>query len=341
MSDPVQPLFKLTTETKSLLDGIMTRIRAARRVQVIGHIRPDGDCIGSLLGFHHVLEHCGVPHALAAEELMYPGYVIMPGYSLIEASPRSGFDADTTVFLDCGDRKRAFPDWKASGWVINIDHHASNTRFGDLNWVDPKCAAACEMLFHLAAHARIPLNPEFADALLLGILTDTGSLRYSNVRPDHYEMCGQLLRAGADVTLIAKAAYESRSPESVRLGAGIMASLNYLCGGRLVWGEARKTLLDGAGGTKNMPENLVGEMRGIEGVRVSLLFIETPKEGLRVSLRGDGLVNLSLLAQEFGGGGHPNASGATVEKGNYESLRDQIINRVGAAVTEKQTTNPH
>ena len=308
-----------------MIEQIITQIRAAKRVQVIGHVRPDGDCIGSLIGVGHILDHHGIEHALAAAESTANGYEIIRGFDRIEPQPRPGLDADLTIFVDCADLGRAFEGWTPSGKTINIDHHGSNTRFAELNWVDPGCAAVGEMLYYLALADEVPMNPDLANALLLSIMTDTGCFQYSNVRQEHFEICGQLLKAGASVTLVAGAAYENRHPETIEMIGSVLGSLHYRCAGRLVWGELRTELVERLGGKVNLPDNLAGELRTIRGIAVSMLFTELADGGLRLSLRASGEVDVSLLAKEFGGGGHPNAAGLTIDNTPYEEARERVL----------------
>lgn len=307
------------------INQIIQRMRSATRAQVVGHMRPDGDCLGSLLGVHHILNYFKVEHALAAGDFTIGGYDLIPGYDLLEPVPRAGFNPDLTIFVDCADIKRAYKDWRPSGPTISIDHHAGNTLFAEINWVDPDCAAVGEMLFILARQAGVPLNPDFANALFLAIMTDTGAFRFSNVRPRHYEIAAELMRAGASATLTSRAAYESRTRESVEMMGMIFSSLNYECGGQLVWGELREDAIKRLGGPGQLPENLASELRTIRGVEAALLFLDLGKGLMRVNLRSHGHVDVSKVAARFGGGGHPPAAGITIENADYEKKRSEVI----------------
>lgn len=315
-------------DVSELLKGIVQKIKGASRVQLIGHVRPDGDCVGSLLATHHILDHLGIDHRLAAEEHVEDTFAIFSDYGALESAPHEGYDPDLTIFLDCANRNRAFSDWKPPGATINIDHHRGNSNFADLNWVDPECAAVGEMIYYLASYTETPLDTDIAEILLLAIMTDTGSFQYSNVMAHHLDMCGTLLRAGADIVKVARAAYENRSPESVHLLGSVLSAVKYRCDGRLVLGEIRKEALENAGGSANLPQNLASELRAIRNVKVALMFTETPDGRLRLSLRGDGSIDVNAIAREFGGGGHRNASGLTIEDGKFESNRDRIVTHV-------------
>lgn len=309
----------------ALLDQILDTMKSASRVQVLGHVRPDGDCLGSLLAVHHILNAFRVDHVLAAADFTVGGYDIIRGYNLVEPEPRAGYNPDLTVYVDCADWRRAFKSYEPKGAVINIDHHHANSRFGSTNWIDGEAAATAEMLYLLAKHGNIPIDPPMADALLLGLMTDTGAFRYSNVRPWHFEMTAELMRAGGDIQLVSRAAYENRDPRSVELTGRILSSLQYDCDGRLVWGEARWPMLKSLGGTAMIPENLASELRSIRGVEVAILLIENEEGGARVNLRSSGEPDVSLLAMELGGGGHRAAAGITLDKIKFEEAKKKVI----------------
>jgi bifunctional oligoribonuclease and PAP phosphatase NrnA len=322
-----------SAETQQTLQAIEAKLRTASRIQVMGHHRPDGDCYGSLLAMHAILEALGKDHRLAAADQGRNGYATLGEISRVQSSPDSSFHPDLFIFLDSATLERTLPDWKPAVPSINIDHHASNSLYAGINWVDPRRASTAEMVYELALHLKVPVEKPLAEAVLLGIMTDTGSFRYANVGPRQFEICAELLRAGADVARISRAAYESRSPETVAVIAAVLASVRYLADGRLAYAEVRADTVRRVGGAQNLPENLSAELRSIQGVRASLLFVELPDEaGLRLSLRADGAVNVSRLAALFGGGGHPNAAGISLKDVPYEETRDKILAAAEQAV---------
>jgi bifunctional oligoribonuclease and PAP phosphatase NrnA len=328
-------------ETQRTLHAIEARLRESSRIQVLGHHRPDGDCYGSLLAVHALLEALGKDHRLAAGEQGANGYTTLPETGLVDSAPDPDFSPDLFVFVDSATLERVLPSWKADVPSISIDHHASNTLYATINWVDPARASTAEMIYDLAVHLKIPITRPFAEAVLLGIMTDTGSFRYANVGPRQFEICADLLRAGADIAKISGAAYDNRSPQTVALLADVLGSVRYLAEGRLAYAEVRSDWVRRVGGSRNLPENLSAELRAIRGVRASLLFVELPDQGgLRLSLRADGSVNVSRLAAQFGGGGHPNAAGLSLKGAVYEATRDKILRAAEMAVLEESETPP-
>ena len=162
-----------------LVGSILRQIGSARAVQLVGHVRPDGDCIGSLLGMSGLLEAYGKPHAITAAALPANGYDALAGYGRIREAPDASLQADLTIYLDCAGQERGLEDWTPQGFVVNIDHHESNTRFGQINWVEPRCAATGQMVYSLARASGKPISPAMAEALYVALSTDTGSFRFS------------------------------------------------------------------------------------------------------------------------------------------------------------------
>lgn len=322
--------------TQELLDAIAAEIRDSKRIQLIGHTRPDGDCFGSLLGMHYLLEALGIDHRIAASaKSPVSGYTILPNFDLIEDAPVAGYDPDLALFVDTATLERAVTDWKLPRRSVNIDHHASNTEFAKINWIDSARASTAEMVYTLARHMSVDLSPDAANALLLGIMTDTGSFHYSNVGAAQFETSARLVELGADPEFVAQAAYENRDPVSMTVLGEVLATIEYESEGALVSGEVRLAQIERLGGPANVPENLASELRTIRGVRVSILFVEMPEGGLKASFRGDGSVDVARLAHEFGGGGHANASGASHSGKPYADLKRDILDAAVSALAAR------
>lgn len=324
---PPRPILISPGWPVDLLDSIVARLRAAQRVQVVGHVRPDGDCIGSLLAMHHLLDQLGVRHALAAQKIPESGYDALVDYALVRETIDPDLNPDLVVFVDCASRERAFGEWQPTAPVINIDHHVSNTLYGELNWIEPRCAATCEMLYHFVMHAGLQLTPPLAEALLVGLATDTGGFRFGNTGPLQFEVAGWLVAAGASPERVGRMAFGSISCNGARLIGHVLHTIKLSCGGALAWTEIRRETYAETGGEGQAPENLADQLRSVRGVRLGLLFHEIEPRTLRANFRSDGSVNVSKLAQEFGGGGHPAAAGLTIETDDYEGQRDAILRR--------------
>ena len=311
-----------------LLESIISRIRAARRVQVIGHVRPDGDCVGSMLAMHHLLDHWNIDHRMAANKVTCNGYALLEGFDRIAETVDADFHPDLNVFIDCASLERGLEGWQATAPIINNHQHSSNTRYGEINWIQPHCAAVGEMLFHLINQAGMPITPAVADNLLLSITTDTGSFKFSNTGPAQHRIAANLIEAGASVEAVTRMAFGSQHPGGVQLAGHVMSTMRLECNGKLVWSEILQETYKQFGGEDKAPENLVDVLRSILGVELSLLFHEIHDGSLRLNLRSNGRINVSKLAHRWGGGGHPCASGLTIHNANYETDRDSILKAI-------------
>jgi len=277
---------------------------------VIGHLRPDGDCLGSCLGLVHLLHGMGKKARFYTSGPVPEFFTYLPGYELIETTEPSDFSG-TVIAVDTAELERV-RDGFSMHVHANIDHHISNSKYALLNWVDADATAAGEQVYRLAAVLEQPVTREIAICLYTALMTDTGCFRFSNTNERTFRIASCLVQQGADPAAIAEAVYDSRSACSVRLTGMIYASLNYEFSGRLVWNEITRAMLEECGSTESEPEGLSSDLRSIYGVEVAILFTETPEGFCRIGFRSRGAVNVAELAGKLGGGGHRNASGALV-----------------------------
>lgn len=313
------------------IDAIFARIRQAQAIQLIGHLRPDGDCFGSLVTMHGILQALEIEHRVAAaRHPMHNPYLALEGFDCVEQTLDASFQPDLLLYLDTATQERGFEELPWQAPAINIDHHGSNTRYGALNWIEPKCAAVGEMLFHFIRHTAVPCTPWMADAMLVALSTDTGSFRFGNTGPEQLRVAAALLECGAKMDRISNVAYDSRHPEGVRITARVMEHLALECDGKLAWSQLRQSELETLGGEGAMPENLANELRSLAGVEMAILFTETTEGAMRLNLRSEGGVDVSAFAGRFGGGGHPCAAGATIPADNFDAERDRVLNEARA-----------
>lgn len=305
--------------------AITEAIGRARRVQIIGHVRPDGDCIGSMLALQHMLRGMTRETAMAAPEIPFSGYVELPDFDRIAERPDPAFAPDLVVAVDCANLERSAALDGIAAPLINIDHHGTNARFGAVNWVEPDRAATGEMIYILARHLGRPITPEIADALFIAISTDTGSFRYANTGPEQLRIASELVHAGAQPARLSRIAYNSLAPEGVRLMGLVLAGMRLECGGRLAWAEITAEDYATAGGHAYAPENLPSCLMQVRGVEVGALFHEMGAGVLRVNLRAQNGLDVSRLAARWGGGGHHAAAGCSKDGVDYVPTRDAML----------------
>ena len=305
------------------MEQVAQLIREKTSFLIVGHLRPDGDCLGSCLGLMQALISMGKQVRFYTLGPV-PGYFkYLPDFNRIETTfPTDAFDA--VLCVDTSDEERVHPGFKASGTVAVIDHHISNTRFGSINWIDSQASAAAEMVNLLIEALGVTVTAPIATALYTGIMTDTGGFRFGNTRERTFRVASALVSRGADPARIAEWVWDSRSPATIQLAGMVMSSLKYEFGGRLVWNEISQQMIRSVGDDQAEPEGLSSEMRSIRGVDVAILFYETTDGLCRIGFRSRGENNVSELAALMGGGGHKNASGAFIAE-PYAQVRQRVL----------------
>lgn len=296
---------------------------------MLGHVHPDADVLGTLLALGLTMEArgwqvaYGGPHPAPAALDFLPGverYRVLTG---IEGA------FDVAVLTDCPDPHRTegllAQAWPAARCVVDIDHHPDNRRYGHVNWIDPAAAATGEMVYGLLVALGWTISPAAATNLFTAIHTDTGSFRYSNVTAETFRIAAALVAAGADPAAVAKALYERRGRESLRWLGDVLARVQVSADGQVAWlalssGQVPESFVEA--------EDLVTYPRSIGSVRAACLFREQDGR-VKVSLRGKGDVDVNRIAAQFGGGGHRNAAGCTVQ-GSLEEAAKVVL----AAVTD-------
>jgi phosphoesterase RecJ-like protein len=308
---------------------------AGKPVAVIGHARPDGDCIGSQVALARILAArgsaavCVNPDAVP-RRLEY----VARGMKFIRTDEALLLPEETlAVFTDCADHARAGERLKARfpNPAGAIDHHLSNGGFAAVNIVDSGSAAACEILAGLFLDAGLAVDAATATALFAGILTDTGQFRYNSTSQRSFDLAGELVARGASPSEAGYELYERESAGKLRLLQNFLASLSMEFGGRICVGVLKAGIFESTGTTAEDTEGLVDFARCVDGVDVGVLIEEKADGGVKASLRAkDPLCRLDLVAGKFGGGGHACAAGLNQKAGSAE-FRGLLI----AAIEER------
>ena len=319
-------------------DEVLAELRQAGKLLLTTHENPDGDALGSLLAMHWVLEQLGKDSVMfmSPDEFPLPyEYRDMVFEGLVGAPPED-LDERTIVFLDCGNIDRMPVDFlKGEGLhILNVDHHHDNTRFGTVNLVDPEASCTAEIVWRLARELEAELTPGIADAMYIGLVTDTGRFSYENTSPDSHRMAAELIEAGVDPHLVSRRLYEDLPFRRLQLLQRALASVERHDEGIITLGSLTRGDFEATDALETDSEGIVDHMRAVEGTAVAVLVRELLAEdrrGLRkVSLRAtDGRVDVSRIAGALGGGGHPQAAGFTTELSLAE-LVDRLRTEVAA-----------
>jgi bifunctional oligoribonuclease and PAP phosphatase NrnA len=303
------------------LETVAAELRSRDRFLLTAHEGPDGDALGSLLGMHHLLAALGKDSVMfmAAKEFPLPiEYRFLPLEEVFHEPPADMADR-TVVFLDCGNIDRVPVDFLTAGanTVINIDHHHDNTRFGDFNLVQIGASSTAEIVYDLAVLLDVPLTPEMAAALYVGLVTDTGKFMYESTTAHTHRVAAALIEAGVDVDDTYRRLYEHVPLEKVRLVSRALDNIRRCCDDRLVLSYITSADYEATGAGEEMTEGVIDHLRSIDGAKVAAVVRDLGNRGRaarKVSLRSsEGDVDVSAIARKNGGGGHKRAAGFSTD----------------------------
>jgi phosphoesterase RecJ-like protein len=317
-----------------IIDRILDGIRESRTVCVVGHIRPDGDCIGSQLGLTLALRAQGKKVTCWNEDGVPDKLAFLDPEHLFQ-KPRPGLKFDCVIAVDCASFERLGKTGRGIGHrnlFINIDHHASNTRYADINWVSAREPSSGELIFKLLQAANWPVTPAIADCLFTAVSTDTGSFQYSTTRPATYHVAGELVKRGANLAKICDEVYQSFSLSRVRLLKHVYNHFRLTHGDQIAYFWLRQADYVRTGANTDDSEGLIDHIRAIAPVVVACVFEEMGPDLTRISLRSKSdKVDVNKIAAQFGGGGHTAAAGARVP-GAPMSVQRRVISAVKHAL---------
>lgn len=317
---------------------IIDAVREHQTFCVVGHIRPDGDCIGSQLGLALALKNEGKKVCCWNEDAVPQKLRFLDTQAMFDR-PRAGETFDCVIATDCASFERLGIAGEHIGnrkLLINIDHHASNTRYGDINWVvgrEPSCG---ELIYRLLRCASWPITREIADCLFTAVSTDTGSFQYPNTRPMTYHVAGDLVKRGANLSKICDEVYQSYSLSRVRLLRHVYNSFRLTHNNQIAYFWLKKKDFARTGAETADAEGLIDHVRDIDPVVVACAFEEIEPELTRISLRSkNGRVNVNEIAALFNGGGHKAAAGARIP-GTAISVQRRVVAAVKKALNQSK-----
>ena len=317
-----------------VIDRILEVIREHKTFCIVGHMRPDGDCIGSQLGLALALRNEGKRVTVWNQDAIPLKYRFLVGDGLIE-KPKAGQKFDCVIATDCASYERLGKVGefvKERKVLINIDHHATNPRYGDVNWVSPREPSTGELIYRLMKVARWPITKPIADLLFTAISTDTGSFQYPNTRPGTFHAGAELVTRGANLAKICDEVYQSYPLSRAKLLQHVYSKFRMTDDNRVVWLWLKKKDFTRTGAESDDTEGLIDHLRAIEPVVVACVFEEVEPELTRISLRSKNpQVNVSEICGLFGGGGHPAAAGARI-LGKPLSVQRKVIAAVKRAL---------
>ncbi len=304
------------------LDGLLGEIEEVRalierheEVLVFGHKDADGDTLGCSLAFAEALHSRGKRVQVVIPAPLPVMYSWLPGFDQIADGPPPGFEAGLVLFFDAGSLERSGKAARHIGEhakIVNIDHHLSNSRFGDVNIIQATASAVGEIVLDMLEHYGWDITPAMATNLYTAILTDTGGFRHENTTPAALADGARLAVLGADPGHIATMVYKSRPLTTLKLQALSLASMQVEVGGRLAWARVTKRMLREAEAVMAESEGIIDTLNSIAGLEVAVIFKEVSGRVTKISVRSRGDLDAAALCARFGGGGHFRAAGAEV-----------------------------
>ncbi len=328
---------KMSEVVRESLNAFKAFLNDNLRFLLVGHVSPDGDCVGSLLALYHGLRGKGKEVMICLKDPV-PEYLLwLDGVDIIRDDP-GDFKPQVVITADCSDLERTgfSKEHFGDAFMVIIDHHISNQGFGDLVILDSSRAATGEIVYELLQGVGAKIGKAIAEALFTAISTDTGSFKFQNTTQRSMEIAAELIGYGADPGMIAEKVYETKSFKSLKLLAYVLSNLQVSPKGLVSWITVTRDLYGMFDVGEEDTEGFVNYARMVKDAKVSLLFRESPngdEPSTKVSFRSRSDVDVSRIAERFGGGGHIRAAGARVSR-PIEEVRDEVLREVFREVGE-------
>lgn len=299
-------------------------LKDAERVAIAGHVRPDGDAIGSCLGLYLYLKEVMPQLEVTVYlEAIPERYRILQGIEGVCSDSETDIVYDVFFALDSADRERLGKNAKyldAAKKTICIDHHISNKGFADVNLILPDASSTSEIVLGLMEEDRIPQGA--AEALYLGIVHDTGVFRHSCTSPETMEAAAKLMRRGIDISrIINETYYDKTYIQNQILGRALLESI-LLMNGKVIFSVVRRKEMKFYGVEPSDLDGIVQVLMGTTGVEAAIFLYETAPQEYKVSMRSRKIIDVSVIAAQFGGGGHVRAAGCTLQGNVYDVVNN-------------------
>ncbi len=316
--------------TQDELQTITSTIHAHDNILCISHVGPDGDAVGSLLGMGWMLQRMGKRYTVSLQDRVPDNLTTLPGAEKVVSTAQIRSDYGLIISLDASSVDRLGkiyqPDIHSTIPLLVIDHHVTNTNFGDVNWVAPQCASTCQMLVSLADALEIDPDGELAECLLTGVVTDTLCFRTSNTDDNVLEAAMRLMRGGADLAAITARTLNRRPFSLLKLWGAVLPAVHLEDG--VIWATVSQKQYAMSGYDSDSELNMSSMLVSTIGADMSATFAEKMDEKgqptVECSFRAKPGFNVSDMAFELGGGGHPPASGCTLP-GSLDEVSEHVV----------------
>lgn len=317
------------------LSQIAKFILESKKIGITYHVSPDGDAVGSVLALFNALKSLNKDCYIISKDTLSENLKFLKGSDEITGEITEPVDeTDIVVVLDCGNLERVSANLKEfTGTIINIDHHISNDKYGDINYIDSNAAATAEIVFELLNLMGISFEKEdsvikdIGTCMYTSIVTDTGAYRHSNVTERTHKISATLKKIGVDNTFIYQSLFDNKDFSRIKLIGKALSSMQLILNGKVALLEIDKNFTADLGIDIGDTSDIISYGLQIKGVEVTLLLKEV-EDGVKASLRAKSYVDVRKIAEVFGGGGHIRASGIKIKNMSMEEAKYEILNEI-------------
>jgi len=307
---------------KELFTKAFEKIKEAKNIILISHINPDGDALGSSLSLYSILKKMDKKVTIFNATKPLPMYLdFLPNFEKVtDKLPKN---IDLMISFDCGSFDRLGIDEKPK-FLINFDHHISNTRYGDINIIDEKAASTSQVVYNFCRANDIEIDKESGICMYTALVTDTGSFQYESVNSKVFEMAADLVEIGVKPDFVSKMLFQRDRLSRLRLLAKAYDTIELCCEGKVAFVEVTKEMMEITGAIKDDTDTIVNSVRAIASVEIACMLREDD-DGIKISLRSKNYADVSKIAVKYGGGGHIRAAGATIKNEfDFEKVKEML-----------------
>ena len=317
------------------LSQIAKFILESKKIGITYHVSPDGDAVGSVLALFNALKSLNKDCYIISKDTLSENLKFLKGSDEITGEITEPVDeTDIVVVLDCGNLERVSANLKEfTGTIVNIDHHLSNDKYGDVNYIDSNAAATAEIVFELLNLMGISFEKEnsvikdIGTCMYTSIVTDTGAYRHSNVTERTHKISAILKKIGVDNTFIYQSLFDNKDFSRIKLIVKALSNMQLILNGKVALLEIDKNFTADLGIDIGDTSDIISYGLQIKGVEVTLLLKEV-EDGVKASLRAKSYVDVRKIAEVFGGGGHIRASGIKMKNMSMEEAKYEILNEI-------------
>lgn len=318
-----------------MLSQVVELIENKEVFAITTHIKPDGDGVGSSLGLCWLLRSLGKEAEVIVHGEVPPAYKSLPGAEEIRDVRYVNGKYDAVFVIECSDLSRPGIDGLENQFTVNIDHHATSEHFGTINWIDSTASAVGEMIYNLCKAIGGRITKEIAECVYMALVTDTGSFHFPNTSDRTLKVASELIKAGAKPEKIGEAVYNNYPWSRIELMRRVLGTVKRDTTGAVA--SIRQTLemsdeSDAIDGDNNGFVNIPLAARE---VKATVYMREIAPNKFRASLRSKGDINVARVAERFGGGGHKNASGLSIE-GDWDACEAEIVSKLVEAIKKSE-----